>query len=128
MKDQTCIFCNLPAESIIAENDLALAVYDKYPVNPGHALIIPRRHFSSFFEAKPEEITAIYDLLHKVRNLIEERYHPDGYNVGANVGGPAGQVIWHLHVHLIPRFKGDADGTPGGLRRVKNPIVNWERE
>ncbi|MDI6709291.1 MAG: HIT family protein [Bacillota bacterium] len=125
---QDCIFCHLPADSIIAENDLALAFYDKYPVNPGHMLIIPRRHFSSLFEATPEEMLAIYDLLHRVRGMLEERYHPDGYNVGANVGACAGQVIRHLHFHMIPRFNGDVEGPPGGLRRVKKPVTAWERE
>jgi len=123
-----CVFCNIPADSIVAENDLALAFYDKYPVNPGHTLIIPRRHFSSLFEAAPEEILAVYDLLHKVRGILEKRYHPDGYNVGANVGASAGQVIWHLHFHMIPRFHGDTDGPPGGMRRVKKAVTAWERE
>ncbi|RDV84346.1 HIT family protein [Ammonifex thiophilus] len=124
---QECLFCNLPREAIIAENELAFAIFDKYPVNPGHTLVLPKRHFASFFEATEEEIVALYCLLHEVKKLLDERYHPDGYNVGVNVGKCAGQVIMHLHFHVIPRFEGDAP-RPGGLRRVKDPITPWEGE
>ncbi|MGO0123499.1 HIT family protein [Desulfothermobacter acidiphilus] len=122
-----CLFCSLPREAVIAENDLAFAIFDKYPVNPGHTLVIPKRHFASFFEATEEEVLAIYHLIHQVKKLLDERYRPDGYNVGVNVGECAGQVIMHVHFHVIPRFIGDAS-PPGGLRRVKDPMTPWEVE
>ena len=59
-----CLFCNY--KEIIAEKNLTFVIYDKFPVNKGHSLIIPKRHFSDFFESAQEEITAIYSLLHEV--------------------------------------------------------------
>ncbi|HAG06584.1 MAG TPA: HIT family protein [Peptococcaceae bacterium] len=115
----SCIFCTLPPEAVILQNDLAVAIYDKYPVNPGHVLVIPRRHFPTFFEATDEEILAVYRLIKEVRALLDEQYKPDGYNIGVNNGACAGQTVWHMHVHVIPRFTGDVDHPRGGVRRVK---------
>lgn len=105
-----CIFCNLKDEKIIFENDLAFAVMDKFPASDGHMLFIPKRHFQNFFDATEEEVTALYRLLHKGRTHVNENYQPDGYNVVVNVGQDAGQAIMHLHIHLIPRYKGDKKG------------------
>ena len=102
-----CIFCVLPGIEILAENDLVRAFFDKYPVSPGHVLIVPKRHAATFFEATPEEMASVGDLLAKVKAKLDERYHPDGYNIGANVGSAAGQTIFHWHLHVIPRYIGD---------------------
>ena len=104
---EECLFCTLEPE-ILVEDELARAFFDKYPVSEGHVLIVPKRHAASFFEATPEEMVSIGKLLKKVKELLDERYHPDGYNVGANIGNVAGQTIFHYHVHVIPRYNGDA--------------------
>lgn len=122
-----CIFCDVPKESIIAENELAFAILDKYPVNYGHALIIPKRHYVSFFEATEEEVLAMHWLVLEVKRILDRQYDPDGYNVGVNVGECAGQVVLHVHLHVIPRFVGDSP-QPGGLRRVKRPVTPTPRE
>lgn len=119
-----CLFCNY--KETIAENELAFAIYDKFPVNKGHALIIPKRHFSSFFEATEEEIKAIYSLLHDVKCIVDREYKPHGYNVGINIGEDAGQTIMHLHVHLIPRYKGDVANPRGGVRKLKKELVPYD--
>lgn len=111
-----CPFCSI--KDVIAENDLAFAIYDKYPVTPGHVLIIPKRHFDNFFEITEEEKQAVFDLLNQCKANLETKYKPDGYNIGINVGEAAGQTVWHLHVHLIPRYKGDIDNPRGGVRGV----------
>lgn len=103
-----CIFCTLPEEVNLVENELARAFYDKYPVSEGHVLIVPKKHASSIFDASAEEMAGVGELLAKVKELLDERYHPDGYNIGANVGSAAGQTIFHWHIHVIPRYKGDA--------------------
>lgn len=121
-----CLFCNLSKEEYIAENDYGYAVYDKFPVNKGHALIIPKRHFESYFEATHEEITALYALMNDVKEIIDEELAPDGYNVGVNVGEDAGQSIMHLHMHLIPRYKGDIDNPRGGVRKLKKELVPYD--
>ena len=120
-----CIFCNYENEKIIVENNLAFAIYDNFPVNEGHALIIPKRHFSSFFEANEEEILAMYELIHKVKLEIDEKYKPTGYNIGVNIGEDGGQTIMHLHVHVIPRYKGDIDNPRGGVRKLKKELVPY---
>jgi len=121
-----CIFCERKGIKIELENDLALAFFDSYPVNEGHMLIIPKRHFADFFEATDEEILAINDLLHKAKKLLEEKYKPDGFNIGVNIGYDAGQTIFHLHVHLIPRYKGDVEDPRGGVRHLKEELVPYK--
>ncbi len=111
-----CPFCRSPDR--VLENPVAFAVYDTCPVNRGHLLIIPKRHFASLFESTKEEIDAIFDLLLRGKEMLDAGYRPDGYNVGVNVGAASGQTIMHLHVHLIPRFLGDMEDPLGGVRGV----------
>lgn len=120
-----CIFCNYNKSEIIAENKLVFAITDKFPVNEGHTLIIPKRHFQSFFEASEEEIRAIYSLMHEVKEMLDIQYEPAGYNIGVNVGYYAGQTVMHLHVHLIPRYKGDVESPRGGIRHLKRSLVEY---
>lgn len=120
-----CIFCDYDKENCIAENKYAFAILDKYPVNEGHTLIIPKRHFESLFEATPDEAKAIFSLIHEVREILEVQYNPHGYNIGVNDGYAAGQTIKHLHVHVIPRYKGDVENPRGGIRNLKVPLVNY---
>ena len=123
-----CIFCNMSKDKVIAENDLALAFYDAYPVNEGHVLIIPKRHVETYFDATQDEKNAISLLLAKAKEKLDERFHPDGYNIGVNVGAAAGQTIFHLHVHLIPRYAGDVPDPRGGVRKIKKSLVPYAEE
>lgn len=118
-----CIFCNKPEAEIIASNELAKAFFDKYPVSKGHVLITPRRHVASYFEATPAELEAINQLIFAVKDMLDGRYNPDGYNIVANVGQAAGQVVFHLHVHLIPRYWGDVEDPRGGIRNLKRNVA-----
>ena len=118
MKNVQCIFCNFSQNKIIAENELAIAFYDSFPVNPGHALIIPRRHVANYFDLTIEECTAMQVLLKEVQAKVNERYHPDGFNIGVNVNAAAGQSVFHVHMHLIPRYQGDVENPKGGVRGV----------
>jgi diadenosine tetraphosphate (Ap4A) HIT family hydrolase len=114
--DQTCPFCR--AGDVLLRNDLAYARYDKYPVNPGHVLLIPFRHVSNYFDTTPEERQALLALLDQARALLDREFAPAGYNIGINVGEVAGQTIWHVHLHLIPRYPGDVADPRGGVRGV----------
>ena len=117
--DNNCPFCKAESErDIIASSSLSVAFFDGFPVSPGHALIIPRRHVASFFELTQEEQQDLLNLADRVKRIVEERYHPDGYNIGINVGEAAGQSIIHVHMHLIPRYKGDVPNPRGGVRGV----------
>jgi len=123
-----CPFCNIPEEQIIAKNNLCFAIFDKYPVNPGHVLIIPYRHFSSFFEVTEEEKIAILQLIEEVKKILDRQFKPDGYNIGVNIGKAAGQTIMHLHIHVIPRYWGDEPDPTGGVRGVICERKNYKRK
>lgn len=119
IKADTCPFCTISHDSeIICENASCLAFYDGYPVSPGHALIIPKRHVASYFDLTVGERKDMNEALLCVKSKIDERYHPDGYNIGVNVGEYAGQSVFHCHMHLIPRYKGDVPNPKGGVRGV----------
>jgi diadenosine tetraphosphate (Ap4A) HIT family hydrolase len=94
------------------------AIYDKFPVNEGHALIIPKRHLSNYFELSIKEQYAYLLVLNKVKEIVSKRFKPDGFNIGVNVGEHAGQTIPHVHIHLIPRYKNDVKDPRGGVRGV----------
>ncbi|MBT0733708.1 HIT family protein [Methanoculleus bourgensis] len=102
----------------MAENNLCYARYDGYPISPGHLLIIPFRHVAGFFDTTDEEQQALLSLIRDCRRLLDERFHPDGYNIGVNVGEATGQTVMHLHVHLVPRYSGDVENPRGGVRGV----------
>jgi diadenosine tetraphosphate (Ap4A) HIT family hydrolase len=124
-KDFPCPFCDTQSLKIILENDKAIALYDKYPVQRGHLLIVPKRHVTTYFDATDEEIMAIHELIKKGKELLDREYSPDGYNIGVNVGEYGGQTVMHLHVHLIPRYKGDIDDPRGGIRKAIPNLVPY---
>ncbi len=114
-----CPFCtDKIRERSIVRNELAFAVYDINPVTKGHMLIIPFRHVAGFFDTTPGEQAAFLDLAMKLKPILDQRYHPSGYNLGVNVGRDAGQAVMHVHWHLIPRYPRDADGKRSGMRHV----------
>jgi diadenosine tetraphosphate (Ap4A) HIT family hydrolase len=114
-----CIFCRPRAESdLLAANDLAVASAAGFPVSPGHALVVPRRHEPDFFSLTAEEQAGVVALVNPVRALLDERFSPDAYNLGVNAGKAAGQTILHTHLHVIPRYAGDVAEPRGGVRWV----------
>lgn len=118
-KEGECPFCSLSKEAeLIVESAQAYSIFDKYPVNSGHALIIPKRHVSDYFELSFKEQSSCIFMMNKVKDLIQNRFNPDGFNIGLNVGEIAGQIVNHVHIHLIPRFKGDVVDPKGGVRGV----------
>ena len=122
MSQDKCLFCDLQTSDrgrIIAENDLAYAVRDGFPVSRYHTLFIPKRHTFDFFGLTSEELVAIQALIQEQKKLIEGLdASVEGFNVGMNCGEIAGQSIWHCHVHLIPRRKGDVKNPRGGVRNI----------
>jgi len=122
----SCIFCNLSESRVELENEYAIAIYDKYPVNEGHMLIIPRRHYASYFQATEAEIMALNRLLTEARDHLDTNYNPAGYNIGVNINEAAGQTIMHLHIHLIPRYHGDIEDPRGGIRKLKKELVPYK--
>jgi diadenosine tetraphosphate (Ap4A) HIT family hydrolase len=101
-------FLDRPPEEWVASNALAFAIRDAFPVSPGHTLIVPRRLIAAWFETTAEERKALFDLVDEVRKQLDAGpVQPAGYNIGINVGDAAGQTVAHVHVHLIPRYRGD---------------------
>ena len=126
-KQTACPFCNLDNSRIIQANTHAIAIFDCYPVSPGHCLIIPKRHIASFFEANREEQIAFLDLLAEMKEILVKERNPNDFNIGINVGEAAGQTVMHLHIHLIPRYAGDLPDPRGGVRWIfPDKAAYWE--
>ncbi len=113
-----CPFCSLPQDRIISECESTVTIRDGYPVSEGHSLIIPKRHIESFFDCNPDEKIAISLALEEAKVALDKEFSPDGYNMGINDGIAAGQTVMHLHIHLIPRYKGDTEDPRGGVRWI----------
>ena len=115
----SCVFCSrLATGTLVAENSLAAAFADAFPVSPGHCLVVPRRHEPDFLALTAEEQTAIWNLVVPVSRHIAAGGMPDGFNLGVNVGEAAGQTVAHAHLHVIPRRLGDVDDPRGGVRWI----------
>ncbi|WKZ29588.1 MAG: HIT family protein [Patescibacteria group bacterium] len=108
---QDCLFCKfvrkeLPAE-IVYEDDTVLVFVDIKPNNPGHVLVLPKAHADTFADAPEESIQAIALVAQRMGRAVMKAFGATGFNIGVNNGQTAGQVIYHLHMHVIPRFEGD---------------------
>ena len=118
-KKNGCVFCSVPSERIISENELTFAIRDKFPVTPLHTLIIPKRHTKDYFSLKEEELLSCHALLRKVKDSMQNDDELiGGFNIGINSGESAGQTIFHCHIHLIPRRGGDVENPRGGIRHL----------
>ena len=117
---EECLFCEAYSErEIIAENTLAYAIKDGFPVTDGHTLIIPKRHVADYFGLSTAEVSATNQLLHVIKEQLSIGDETiTGFNVGMNAGESAGQTVFHCHTHLIPRRDGDVDNPRGGVRHV----------
>jgi superfamily II DNA or RNA helicase/diadenosine tetraphosphate (Ap4A) HIT family hydrolase/HKD family nuclease len=113
-------FLEVPETEWVCANALAFAIYDRFPVSPGHVLVITRRVMPTFFDCTADEQAALVELVGEVKRLLDEQLmpKPDGYNVGFNAGAAAGQTVPHVHVHVIPRYAGDMGDPRGGVRHV----------
>ncbi len=122
-----CLFCKDP-RGVSIQHELAFSARDTYPTSPGHTLVIPRRHVASFFDLTAEEVAACMHLIKEEKRLIDEEFKPDGYNIGVNVGQVAGQSIFHVHIHIIPRYQGDVEKPQGGVRHVIPHKAHYTRK
>ena len=114
-----CVFCSISLDQVVAENALAYAILDKFPVAEGHLLVIPKRHAENYFSLTQEELLACDDLLRELRDEIKVKDSKvKGFNIGINAGKVAGQTVFHCHIHLIPRREGDVDDPRGGIRHL----------
>lgn len=128
MTDGACPFCSPGADRIFYRDSLVIGLWDSFPVTPGHALLIPTRHVPTWFEASHEERIALMRAIDAARLAIESNFGADGYNIGINNGEVAGQTVLHLHVHVIPRRRGDMSDPRGGVRHVIPEKGNYIRD
>lgn len=110
MKDDNCIFCKLANGDIptnaIYEDEEFKVILDASPATRGHALILPKNHFANIYEVDDETAAKILPLAKKVATHMKETLGCAGVNILQNNGEEAGQTVFHLHVHLIPRYEG----------------------
>ena len=110
-----CVFCDAPAGEqgkllIVHHAPLSYVILNLYPYNAGHLLIVPRRHVGTLAAMTREEIHEMAQLTQLSEKVLNEAYHPQGINVGMNLGRPAGAgIVDHLHTHLVPRWNGDTN-------------------
>jgi superfamily II DNA or RNA helicase/HKD family nuclease len=123
-----CPFCRPAADRLFYLGQQVLGLWDSFPVSPGHALLVPKRHFASWFEATVEEQRELIEAIRIARTAIEQAHQPDGFNLGVNVGAAAGQTVPHLHIHVIPRYAGDMQDPRGGVRGVIPRMQNYLRD
>jgi ATP adenylyltransferase len=114
-----CVFCNISEERIINEYKHYLIIRDSSSVTSLHSLVIPKRHIVSYFECNKDEDEEIPIVLHTQKT--ELKLTDDsiiGFNIGMNIGKDARQTVFHFHIHIIPRRKGDIENPRGGIRGV----------
>jgi diadenosine tetraphosphate (Ap4A) HIT family hydrolase len=121
-----CRFCQIIAsdnKNIILQNSEFVALSDAAPACKGHTIIIPKKHIVSFFDLKSDEVGKMYEFILNVKKILNKKYKPAGYNIGVNEGRAAGRSIDHLHIHIMPRYLGDANIVRGGIRNIFNKNI-----
>jgi len=103
-----CPFCNITSDRFIIDSELAFAVNDIHPVSKGHSLVIPKIHVQNYFDLDGKYQTSCWELVNKMKEILQDKYKPDGYNVGLNINRIAGQSVLHAHIHIIPRYSGQS--------------------
>jgi len=110
-----CIFCKIIKGEVpnytVYEDDDVLAFLDIFPHAKGHTVVIPKKHIERIEELDESSAGALLLAIKKITKKIDEVLHPDGYNIGWNDGKSAGQVVPHLHIHIMPRWENDGGGS-----------------
>lgn len=106
-----CIFCKIvegkiPCEKIYEDVNI-ISFLDIAPVNKGHALVLPKKHFETILDAEEETLKNLINAVKKISSAVMKSMKADGFNIGINNYRAAGQVVPHLHIHIIPRFRND---------------------
>lgn len=125
----TCPFCHPNRDLVWLNADIALVLWDTYPISKGHSLIIPMQHVASVYELSAEDQTVLWSMVAEARQRLIKDLNPDGFNIGLNDGVAAGQTVPHAHIHLIPRYEGDVADPRGGVRWIlPDKAKYWEQD
>jgi histidine triad (HIT) family protein len=129
MEASQCVFCSiisgLARASIIYQDSFFIALLDKYPFSYGHTLVIPRKHYTDFLQMPENEVGPLYRFVWFITNVVSKAVKPEGFNIGQNNGRAANQIIPHVHIHIIPRFKEDI---VTGKWPARHPVNDIELE
>lgn len=111
MKESNCIFCKLangeiPTNTLYEDDDFRV-IFDVSPVSKGHALIIPKNHYKNIYDIEEDVLSKAALLAKKMVKVMTDEFNADGFNIIQNNEEAAGQTVFHFHMHLIPRYKGD---------------------
>jgi histidine triad (HIT) family protein len=108
---QDCLFCKIISGEIpsnkIYEDKAVFAFLDIYPASEGHTLVAPKKHLSAFTDMTSEDVASLFEAARKITTAVEKAFSAEGSNIGINNGKVAGQEVPHVHIHIIPRKKGD---------------------
>ncbi len=119
MEKNNCIFCSKEKLNIVYEDDVFYVIRDAYPVTKDHTLIILNEHNKTYFDLRDKDYVQLNNIIKFQKDsLLKKDNSITGFNIGINEGETAGQTVMHLHIHLIPRRKGDIDDPRGGVRGV----------
>ena len=102
----------------LLENEIGFVIFDGFPVSEGHCLIVPKRVYPNYFDSTHNELIGLHQLVVDTKLLLDQKFKPDGYNIGINCGEHSGQTIPHEHIHLKPRYRGVMENPRGGVRGV----------
>ena len=114
--DNTSVFLTIPKTDYLIETTSFFAIKDRFPVSPGHSLIITKKLRKDYFELTTEEQAELPTIINLVVEQMQKEFAPDGFNIGMNCGAAAGQTVFHFHYHIIPRYNGDMQDPRGGIR------------
>jgi histidine triad (HIT) family protein len=126
-----CLFCKIANKEVVAdvvyENDGAVGVLDIHPVAPGHTMILPKVHAENILDLPKDKVELVFIAVQEMTQKLQDIFSPDGFTIGINHGKVSGQAVDHLHIHIIPRFKGDGgksihsvvDNSPESLAEIK---------
>jgi diadenosine tetraphosphate (Ap4A) HIT family hydrolase len=109
-------FLDIKGDEILFDGEYFFIIKDKFPVSPGHLLVISKALKNDYFDLSNEELIELPRMILKAKDLIQKEFSPHGYNIGMNCGASAGQTVMHFHCHIIPRYNGDMDDPRGGVR------------
>jgi len=107
-----CIFCHADTSFIIRKSKFSFAMLNIYPYNNGHIMVSPYRHVRDLTGLNNSELLDLIKTTRDVQQLLEEKLHPDGFNIGVNIGDAGGAGYKHLHIHIVPRWRGDTNFMP----------------
>ena len=119
---KSCIFCSIiageiPSAQVYRDSDFVV-IMDKYPINRGHTLVIPVKHYDTLLHMASEEVGKLYAAVPAIAKAVVSAVAADGFNIGQNNGIAANQIVPHVHVHIIPRFSDDSPDGKWPTRRV----------